>query len=183
MNPRPFSDFSFEIQNVIDPERCTELISMGKSKGFASAPLHDAFGNEYKAEDHRHNHRVIIESQEIADELWECIKHVVPKNVNMCEAIGLNPYLRFYEYNVGHFFKRHLDRPLRLDNGDYSIFTVLFYLNGDFTGGETAFDDGKITPETGSALIFNHRMYHESLEITEGTKYAIRSDVIYRALY
>lgn len=183
MTLHPFSNFSFELENALSPSRCKELIEMGRQKGFAEAPLHDAFGNEYKADEHRKNHRVIIESEDLAAEFWESIKYVVPTEVNFCKPIGLNSYLRFYEYNEGHFFRRHKDRPLRLDNGDYSIFTVLLYLNDGFVGGETGFDGFQVVPQTGLAVIFNHRMFHESFEITQGTKYAIRSDVIYRPMY
>jgi len=34
-------------------------------------------------------------------------------------------------------------------------------------------------PKTGSALVFDHYLYHEGSEVISGVKYAIRSDVFF----
>lgn len=56
-------------------------------------------------------------------------------------------------------------------------------MNDDFTGGDTAFIDleQSVRPVTGSALLFFHTQLHEGCEVTQGVKYAVRSDVMYRA--
>ena len=56
----------------------------------------------------------------------------------------------------------------------------MIYLNDDFTGGETTFDDVSIQPKTGTALCFIHEQKHEGTPVIEGTKYVIRTDVMYR---
>ena len=48
--------------------------------------------------------------------------------------------------------------------------------------GATDFHDHDIavTPRTGMALLFQHMLLHEGCVVTSGTKYALRSDVMYR---
>jgi hypothetical protein len=58
----------------------------------------------------------------------------------------------------------------------------MIYLNDDFEGGETTFPEFLIRPEQGMALIFNHDVYHSGREVTRGTKYVLRTDVMYRLM-
>ena len=72
----------------------------------------------------------------------------------------------------------HKDGPT-LENGLRSELTLLVYLNEGFEGGETDFRDFAIRPATGMALLFIHDTWHEGAEVTAGTKYVLRSDVMY----
>jgi hypothetical protein len=61
---------------------------------------------------------------------------------------------------------------------------VLVYFNGDFTGGETRFMEQleeTIVPRAGLAAIFQHKLRHEGLPVLQGTKYAMRTDVIFES--
>jgi len=40
-----------------------------------------------------------------------------------------------------------------------------------------------VYPKTGSALAFDHYLYHEGSEVISGVKYAIRSDVFFISMY
>jgi hypothetical protein len=74
-----------------------------------------------------------------------------------------------------------------------SFMTFLMYLNDDFTGGQTRFylpdaAAGNMTargvcPKQGSVLVFPQgntaSLIHEGSAVTQGTKYVVRSDVIY----
>ena len=53
------------------------------------------------------------------------------------------------------------------------------YLNDDFTGGETAVMSKVIMPKRGMALFFRHELRHEGRAVTSGTKYVMRTDVMY----
>jgi hypothetical protein len=53
-------------------------------------------------------------------------------------------------------------------------------LNEGFDGGETEFEAQSIVPKTGHALLFEHRLRHQGAEVTAGTKYVLRSDVMFR---
>jgi 2OG-Fe(II) oxygenase superfamily len=76
------------------------------------------------------------------------------------------------------------------DKTQKSKITVQIYLNDGFVGGETAFstspnpeykDKRRVAyvPKTGSALIFEHMIFHEGCLLVEGRKYALRSDIMY----
>ena len=80
------------------------------------------------------------------------------------------------------------------DNKEQSILTVLLYLNDDFVGGETNFLDyvasktfqsqeglTTVTPKEGSILLFHHDLYHSGAQLSHGTKYILRTDVLFRA--
>ncbi|MCA9067586.1 MAG: hypothetical protein KDA84_01600, partial [Planctomycetaceae bacterium] len=65
---------------------------------------------------------------------------------------------------------------------------LMIYLNEDFTGGETSFDDSysnepfdafEVTPQTGMALCFAHHVHHKGEPVLEGRKYVLRTDVMY----
>ncbi|KAL3941905.1 MAG: hypothetical protein SGARI_000440 [Bacillariaceae sp.] len=75
-----------------------------------------------------------------------------------------------------------------------SYLTCLIYLNDDFEGGETRFylasssgDSGGvvrgIVPRTGSILLFPQgntaSLIHEGSLVSKGTKYVVRTDVLY----
>jgi len=72
-----------------------------------------------------------------------------------------------------------LSRTISANNGHESRLTFMVYLNDDYSGGDTLFNHVFIRPEQGMALLFIHEQKHESTPITAGTKYVLRSDVLY----
>jgi hypothetical protein len=76
-----------------------------------------------------------------------------------------------------------------------SYYTFLIYLNDDFEGGETVFYYGAngqngmaargVTPKQGSVVCFpqgnSASLIHEGSAVRKGTKYVVRTDVLYRA--
>lgn len=66
-------------------------------------------------------------------------------------------------------------RPHRDENGQgekIRIWTVLVYLNDDYLGGQTHFDEGDrlVTPRLGRAVVFDSRHRHTAQPVLEGTK-------------
>ena len=68
----------------------------------------------------------------------------------------------------------------RIDDNTRTFLTFIIYLNDDFEGGETRFDEGIIKPQKGAAIIFPHELKHEGLMVTKGCKTVFRSDIVYR---
>ena len=56
----------------------------------------------------------------------------------------------------------------------------MIYLNDNFKGGETKFNDLVVAPKKGSALVFYHYLVHEGTEVIEGIKYVLRTDIMFR---
>lgn len=67
----------------------------------------------------------------------------------------------------------------RRANGEVSQLSFIIYLNDDFTSGETAVMKSVITPKRGVALFFLHELLHEGRPVLGGTKYVMRTDVMY----
>lgn len=88
--------------------------------------------------------------------------------------------LRFYKYRPCQRFKMHKDGAWQ-ETGLRSELTLLVYLNDGFEGGATRFKDREVLPATGAALLFLHDTWHEGAMVEVGTKYVLRSDVLYSA--
>jgi prolyl 4-hydroxylase len=56
----------------------------------------------------------------------------------------------------------------------------MIYLNDGFEGGDTEFRTEFVKPQAGMALVFPHRVAHQGSAIVRGTKYVLRTDVMYR---
>jgi len=61
-----------------------------------------------------------------------------------------------------------------------SMLTFLLYLNDGYEGGDTQFRWETVKPESGMLLVFPHNQSHQGAEIAAGTKYVLRSDVMYQ---
>lgn len=140
----------------------------------------------------RNNDRVIFDDTDLAAELWARLGHAIPDGLTervarvrtdrRMRAVGLNERFRGYRYAPGQRFAPHFDGAFVRDMTERSLLTVIVYLNDDFSGGETALldYDTVVTPRRGLALLFEHAIYHEGRVVTAGTKYALRTDVMYR---
>jgi len=60
------------------------------------------------------------------------------------------------------------------------MLSFLIYLSDDFELGYTEFAWEKIHPQIGMALIFPHNISHRAISPVNGTKYVLRTDVMYR---
>jgi prolyl 4-hydroxylase len=130
----------------------------------------------------RRTERVILTEPELARALYSKIVAHVPAALVGMEPIAANDCIRCYRYQVGDFFKPHQDTHFVRSASERSLLSIVVYLNDDFEGGEVVFPDGArvLRPTPGTAVVFGHRLVHESRPILRGIKYALRSDVIYR---
>lgn len=119
---------------------------------------------------------------EMADSYWKRLTPFCPEELEGHMAIGLNEQFRFYKYESDQRFKRHIDGRFQRNELEESRITFMIYLNEDFEGGETAFDEVTIHPKTGMALCFIHEQKHEGCPVPAGIKYVLRSDVMCRKM-
>ncbi|KAK1580381.1 oxidoreductase domain-containing protein [Colletotrichum navitas] len=114
-----------------------------------------------------------------------------------------NKRMRFLKYQKGQFFRPHCDGSYSEEGEDGTVYrthyTVQLYLNdsvagagggegaADLVGGATSFLSGDekrkvdVDPRAGRVLIFQHsRLYHCGDDVVQGTKYAMRTDILYR---
>lgn len=97
-----------------------------------------------------------------------------------------NNLIMMGEYNPGNSFGMHTDTGLYYDlnTKTKSAWTLLIYLNDEFTGGTTSFytDHFELTttiiPKKGTALLFDIDLWHKGDELTSGIKKWIGCEII-----
>lgn len=126
------------------------------------------------------------------------------KRKEIYQLTRLNERLRFLKYTSGMYFREHQDGSyITPDGSEISFLTVHIYLNSQdnseietdpdvedhqkpLKGGATRFFGHKntaydVNPATGACLVFQHRgLYHSGEEVEQGTKYTVRTDIMYR---
>ena len=119
--------------------------------------------------------------------------------------LGCNAKVRFLRYADGDSIQPHVDPAwdaCDVEGGVDAVlpdarswYTVIAYLNDDFSGGETTFyvpsaegsadyDLVAVAPRRGAVLLFPHGAHrhsplHEGSEVRGGTKHVLRTDVLY----
>ena len=184
-------DDIFLIRNFLTPEECRHHITLTEAAGYGDAPISTGRGFVMR-KDVRNNDRVMIDDTPLAAELFERARPFLAVNFLIWRPVGLNERFRYYRYGPGQKFDWHFDGAFTRENGDSSKLTFMVYLNGGCVGGETKFnlrrlggvrdDDEVLTvvPEAGTALVFRHDVLHTGAMVLEGTKYVMRTDVMYR---
>ncbi|MBX2801320.1 MAG: 2OG-Fe(II) oxygenase [Myxococcales bacterium] len=182
MRRHDHTDAIFTLDGFLDAAECEAHIAWSESRGFGMAPITTADG-PVMAPHIRNNHRVMEDRPEVAAALWERLRPMLRvEDGAHLPAVSLNERLRFYRYDPGQQFDLHFDgwwappgTTLR------SLLTLMVYLNEDFDGGRTRFPDAEVEviPRTGTALLFVHRQLHEGAVVTRGTKYVLRTDVMF----
>jgi hypothetical protein len=178
MNPTRFTVAPF-----LDPDACRALIDWTESLGYEAAPITTLRGFEMRP-DIRNNTRVMVDDPRRAAALWERLRphaRAVVEGPARWEPVGLNERLRFYRYTPGQHFRWHMDGAFIRSYAEQSLWTFMVYLNDDFEGGATEFfRDAPVRPQTGAALVFDHELRHQGGTVIAGTKYVLRSDVMFR---
>jgi len=169
------------IENFLTKQECDELIALGENLGFQNPKIKTPKG-EVVDKSFRSNGSALVDSVELANKLFDSLKDKLPENIRDYTLCGLNEQLKIYKYSVGQQFKMHKDVPYVRNDNERSFLTMLIYLNEDYRGGETFFLDGNVNPCVGKCLVFKQNMLHAGLLVTEGVKYAIRTDVMYKKL-
>ena len=91
-------------------------------------------------------------------------------------------------YKKGDFFKMHYDGDYMNDKGEQALVTVQMYVSAseDLNGGGTTFfeDDGETIAHRfdcnpGDVIIFHHDWLHQGDCVTNGSKMALRLDIMY----
>jgi hypothetical protein len=142
--------------------------------------------------------------------LKDCIDPLIESFIereNCGPPLGLNPRLRVLRYDCcdNDRFEPHFDATTMVGQKQKSLLTVLLYLNDgggkEFEGGDTLYLDShissknqietlmykatenisKVTPESGRVVIFEHDLFHSGAPLLSGTKYVLRTDVLFAA--
>jgi prolyl 4-hydroxylase len=170
------------VDDAFTREECAALVARVEGIGFEAAAV-NLPGGQVIRPDIRNNARVMLRDEELAAQIFARTRGRFPERLQGMEAVGANELLRFYRYSPGQRFAPHTDGCYVRDERERSLLTLMVYLNDGFEGGATEFAElgQTVVPRTGMALLFQHGVLHEGCVVTGGTKYAVRSDVMYRA--
>jgi len=182
--------FARVARHVLSQKDCATLISSVNAKGFTPALLNIGRGMQRLVPGARDGHRVIVDSPELADWLFQVLLPCLPHELeDGSRLVELNERCRFLCYTPGQQFPAHCDGTFeRPDDhphsGDFSYVTVQLYLHdipASF-GGATAFmlpGKPQHQPEAGSVLLFSQDLMHEGCSVADGVKYTLRTEAMY----
>jgi hypothetical protein len=195
-------DAAFLLRNLLTAEECNDLIAQAESFGLADS----GYSSDIRITDRVSvmgddlSSLLFDRARPFLQDVVVPIDGVVPQGVNFSmgrgrwQPVGLNPCLRGCRYRPGGFFCPHFDGGFDMSQRVRSIKTFMLYLNEDFEGGRTRFYNESqpryrggepeneicaLRPETGSCLVFNHRITHDGEELLAGVKYILRTEVMY----
>ena len=187
------------VPDFLTPRECRELIALAENKGFRSPSA------DYPPT-YRNNDRLVHDDESLAKHLFERLHAVAPPSMPAPDDVGpgswrldsVNERLRFCRYTADQQFRIHQDGVHHRAFNRRSMLTFIVYLSDgeDFVGGDTEFfadgpratPDGsdqpevvvRVRPKMGTLILFEHRIWHAGAKIVSGTKYILRSDVLYR---
>jgi prolyl 4-hydroxylase len=173
------SEQIFTIDHFRTTQQCQDFIAKSEAIGYEPATIETEKGQQV-VKSVRNNNRVLHTDVALADMLWRQLMPFAPRQIGNSVAIGLNELFRFYKYQPGQEFKKHRDQSYIRNEWEASYYTFMIYLNDDYTGGETTFNDITIQPQQCMALLFLHSLEHEGSPVTTGTKYVLRTDIMYK---
>lgn len=169
----------FTVSHFLNATECEHYIAMGEQIGYEASEVNTLTGSRLMTEV-RNNDRVIFDDPALAAKLFERARSCLPAEIKGWHLQGFNERFRFYRYGPQEYFKWHKDGTFARSSSEESFLTFLIYLNAGYEGGSTDFKWDTVQPEAGMALVFPHRTLHQGAEILAGTKYVLRTDVMYR---
>lgn len=178
------------VPDLFSGEECAAILAGVAGAEWLAATVNRAEGRAVDAKV-RDNTLAVVRDAALAGELFRRVQPHVPERMSAelggksradMEVTGVYLPLRVYRYEVGQHFGLHEDQSYFGPDDEVSLLTLLVYLNEGFEGGETEFpEQGRtIVPRTGAALLFQHRVLHAGNRVSAGTKYVLRTDVLYR---
>lgn len=176
------------LEGFLFPEECVALIARLEAAGIG------ATGALYPPA-YRNNDRLVLDDAALAAALYLRMEKYAPAVLHDGDTVWhrtrLNPRFRCCRYRDGQRFTIHRDGEYHAGPLERSRLTFMIYLNdgSEFRGGATRYYRDRsgdvmlrsVTPRRGACILFDHALWHDGEAVHEGTKYVLRSDVIYQA--
>ncbi|MFK8003985.1 MAG: 2OG-Fe(II) oxygenase [Polyangiales bacterium] len=177
----------FTVPGAIDASFCASLLDRVQTRGFS------ATGLRYP-DDYRNNDRLVFDDAALAARLYGALGKALPPALeadgSTWQLEGLNSRFRACRYQGGQGFCVHRDGPYVPSAEVRSLLTVQLYLDDvpERVGGHTRFYAdmrgtttwASIPPSPGTAIVFDHRVWHDGEAVSAGIKHVLRTDAMYR---
>jgi prolyl 4-hydroxylase len=179
------------VPDMLSKPECEAIIAQTQGSEWLAATVNSFGGRVVNANLRDNDTAIIKDDAALLAQVYERLLPHIPAQMSReddgkrveLSVCGLFSPMRVYRYGVGQRFGLHQDQSYaRAEDKARSFLTLILYLNDDYTGGETDFPEQqqRIVPKQGTALLFQHMLLHAGLAISAGTKYLLRSDVMYR---
>jgi predicted 2-oxoglutarate/Fe(II)-dependent dioxygenase YbiX len=184
------------IDDFLSAAECEAYIDRAETTGFQSA------SPDYPPS-YRNNDRVVVDDTALAATLFQRLETVASSDSGfICSRTtdnwfmeSVNTRMRFCRYTNDQQFNIHQDGVHHRTPDWRSMLTFMIYLNdgSEFSGGDTLFYAhaprtnpdtqpviARVRPKKGTLILFDHGIWHAGETVTDGTKYIMRSDVLFR---
>jgi hypothetical protein len=162
-------------ENYITPEECQKFIQLSKDNQ-KPIPYGDPTrgGDTYLTNVEWKNHGASYHGGNI-DVVIPSLEDKVVSSINaLCKSFDNSAeldYVGVVRWPVGTFMKPHVD-----DNNVHNpdVFAAMLYLNDDFEGGHTLFEQYDIKPEVGKLIVFsNSQLLHYVSKVEDRERFVL----------
>ncbi len=148
-------------ENFISPDECEKFIDLSlKNKG-NEIPYGDESrgGDTFLTTVDWKNHGAVYYGGDVDTTVPSLDHEVISKVNNICKNFDSNSnldYVGVVRWPIGTFMKPHVD-----DNNIHKpdLFAAMLYLNDNFIGGCTCFEEFSVKPEIGKLIVFSNSHY------------------------
>ena len=109
------------------------------------------------------------------EEKADFFRQVVDKVTTICKSFDDRAnldYVGVVRWPIGTFMNPHYDNSSK--DGIYDIFAAMLYLNDDFSGGHTGFENFELTPKAGQLCIFSNSQYkHHVTKVEDAERFVL----------
>jgi len=190
------SKFALMLHNVLSAEECSELVRRAKGENFQEILVKGGKNGALQTNVASCD-RCLVNDADLAAELFGRVSYALKslgleENLHhasgnaILKATGLSSSLHFLKFRPGDFFAPYRDSQYKR-GVEASYVTLQVYLNSGYRGGKTSFNgssSGKhfdVKAKAGSILLFSQDLRREETQVTEGRKFVIRTDIMYKS--
>ena len=152
-------------ENFITPDECQQFIDFAVDN---KNEIPYGNGDTYSTKVDWKNHTAIYFGGNFDSTVPSLDNVIVNRVVDICKSFDPKAnldYVGVVRWPVGTFMKPHVD-----DNNVHNpdVFAAMLYLNNNFSGGYTCFEDFEVKPEPGKLIIFSNSQYLHYVSKVEG---------------
>ncbi len=171
------SEAIFTVSEVVSARKCRKLVYVAERDGFQPAPP-DVITEEQTFHDVRTCSHHPKRHPRWAMSLWRRLHSFIPDYQGL-RAVNIDDRFSFERFESGQSCRWHKDPQRVLRSGERSWLSMVVFLNHNFEGGAVQFLETSVRPQLGMALFYPHHLPHEDKLVLGGSKFVLRSRVIY----
>ena len=157
-------------ENFISPDECQRFIDLSLANKGKEMPYGDETrgGDTYLTTVEWKDHTAVYLGGDVDPTIPSLDDEVITRVNSICKSFDSTAnldYVGVIRWPAGTFMKPHFD-----DNNVHNpdIFAAMLYLNNNFSGGYTCFEDFEVKPEIGKLIVFSNSQYLHYVSKVEG---------------